>query len=368
MKFRTLCALLAVILLLSTLCGCVNADFYNRPVTSESLPSGESSVPQNSNFAVHFIDVGQADSILVVCDGKTMLIDGGNVGDSNLLYSYLQKNGVKHLDYVVCTHAHEDHVGGLSGALSYATVGTVYSPVLSYSTRAFSNFVKKVEAQGKALTVPKAGSSFQLGEATVQVLGPTKEYEEPNNTSIILRVVYGSLSFLFTGDMERDAEVDLIESGAELRSTVLKVGHHGSSTSSSYRFLREVAPRYGVISVGTDNEYGHPHEEVLSRYRDADVKLYRTDLQGDIICTSSDGKTLHFQTRKNEDAITNPTVGEGNPSGGVTTEYSYIGNVNSEVYHTADCNSLPSTLNRIYFITREEAEQAGYHPCGRCKP
>ena len=326
-------------------------------------------LPSNSSFAVHFIDVGQADAALVLCDGEAMLIDGGNVEDSNLIYSYLQKRGIKHLDYVVCTHAHEDHVGGLSGALTYATVGTAFSPVTEYDTKAFRNFVGKVEAQGKSLTVPAAGDHFFLGSAEVTVLGPLQEYDETNDTSIVLRIVYGEISFLFTGDMESSAEADLLDAGVELKSTVLKVGHHGSNTSSSYRFLREVAPTYGVISVGTDNSYGHPHEEILSRYRDADVKLYRTDLQGDIICTSDDGKTLTFTTKKNSDIVTNPTESEKTESdSSAVTEYAYIGNINSKTYHNESCVSLPYEKNRIYFTTKEEATAAGYHPCGKCKP
>ncbi len=278
-----------------------------KPGTSiPELPDNDPPIKTGS-LAVHFIDVGQADAALIICDGKTMLIDGGNKDDSNLIYAYLEKHGVTHLDYVVATHAHEDHVGGLAGALTYATVGTVYSPVTTYSTQAFRNFVSKVSARGKTLTVPTAGETFSLGSAHVTIIGPVKAYDDPNNTSIVLRLVYGEISFLFTGDMESDAETDLIESGAELQSTVLKVGHHGSGTSSSYRFLREVAPTYGVISVGKDNSYGHPHENVLSRYRDAEVQLFRTDMQGDIICTSTDGVNLTFTTARNADAVTNPT-------------------------------------------------------------
>lgn len=395
-KIRFLTSVLILALLLSSLVGCVSPDSYesfskehattrvqNGTFDREQIPNvpsenGESqlppiqsvpSVPDNSSFEVHFIDVGQADSALILSAGKSMLIDGGNVGDSNLVYSYLQKLGVSHLDYVVCTHAHEDHVGGLSGALSYATVGKVYSPVTEYSTRAFENFVKKVEARGKSLTVPTPGESFSLGDATVKILGPLKVYDETNDTSIVLRITYGELSFLFTGDMESSAEADLIDAGIDLRSTVLKVGHHGSSTSSSYRFLKEVAPRYGVISVGTDNDYGHPHEEVLSRYRDADVTIYRTDLQGDIVCKSEDGKTLLFTVKKNGDAVTNPTESEKTESdSSAVTEYAYIGNINSKTYHNESCASLPYEKNRIYFTTKEEATAAGYHPCGTCKP
>lgn len=361
MKKRLFALLLTVSLLLS-FAGCDFLSVATTATTEEPvLP-----IPEDSSFAVHFIDVGQADAALVICEGKTMLIDGGNTEDSNLIYAYLQKHAIKHLDYVVCTHAHEDHVGGISGALTYATLGTAYSPVTEYGTRAFESFVSKVQARGKSLTVPRAGDSFMLGSAKVTVLGPVKQYDDPNNTSIVLRVVYGELSFLFTGDMEREAEEDLLESGAVLQSTVLKVGHHGSETSSSYRFLRAVAPTYGVISVGKNNSYGHPHEDALSRFRDADVTLYRTDLQGDVICRSTDGKTLTFTTAKNSDAVTNPTEGDQNEGG--AAEYAYIGNLNSKVYHSMTCSSLPKEENRIYFITRDEAEAAGYTPCGKCKP
>lgn len=391
MKLRIFSAILVILLLLSTLCGCIIApegyferteaeeESTRRPTTNtteneteEKKPGGSADVtplPEDATFAVHFIDVGQADAALVICDGKTMLIDGGNAEDSSLIYTYLRDRQIKHLDYVVCTHAHEDHVGGLPGALSYATLGTAFAPVTSYSTKAFSNFVSKVSERGKTITVPEAGDRFSLGSAEVTVLGPLYDYEEPNDTSIVLRIVFGELSFLFTGDMESSAERDLIEAGVELRSTVLKVGHHGSNTSSSYRFLREVAPRYGVISVGTGNKYGHPHEEILSRYRDADVKLYRTDLQGDIICFSNDGRTLEFTVARNGDAVTNPTESDRTESDtNATVEYAYIGNVNSKKYHTFDCSYLPKEENRIYFTTKQEAENAGYTPCGVCDP
>ncbi|MBQ7336756.1 MAG: MBL fold metallo-hydrolase [Clostridia bacterium] len=369
MKKRILSSVLAI-LLLFTLCGCDFLDLpYGDSGTATEAQNANTDLPQNSSFAVHFIDVGQADAALVICENKTMLIDGGNAEDSNLIYSYLEKHQITHLDYVVCTHAHEDHVGGLSGALTFATVGTVFAPVTTFSTKAFQNFVKKVADRGASITVPTAGQTFQLGSAAVTVLGPLKDYEDTNDTSIVLRIVYGELSFLFTGDMESLAETDLVASGAILKSTVLKVGHHGSSSSTSYHFLREVDPTYAVISVGTDNSYGHPTETVLSRLRDADVQLYRTDLQGDIVCTSNDGKTLTFTTAKNSGVQTNPTENEKSTSDTTAvTEYAYIGNLNSKKYHRTDCYALPSEENRIYFTTKEEAQTAGYEACGICNP
>lgn len=325
--------------------------------TSESSPT----LPGNDHtFAVHYIDVGQADAALVVCDGHYMLIDGGNAADSDLIYAYLEAQGASHLDYMVATHAHEDHIGGLSGALNYATVDTALCPVTEGNTQVFQDMVHYLELQDKTLTVPEPGDTFSLGSAQVEILGPVKEYSDTNNTSIVLRVEYGQTSFLFTGDMERDAEQDLIDSGADLSATVLKVGHHGSETSTSYPFLRQVMPDYAVISVGTDNSYGHPSDDTLSRLRDEGAQVFRTDLQGTIIA-QSDGSTVTFQTEKQTSLPTNPTqpVQEG-----------YVGNSNSLKFHLPSCSSVSDMApdNQVLFDTREQAVQAGYSPCQRCNP
>lgn len=316
---------------------------------------------EGGSFQVHFIDVGQADAALVVCDGHAMLIDGGNAEDSDLVYSYLERHGVNHLDYMVASHAHEDHIGGLSGALNYATVGTAFCPVTEYGSKVFQSMVKYLDDQEKALTVPEPGERFTLGSAWVEILGPVKEYDDTNDTSIVLRIDYGETSFLFTGDMETGAEQDLMESGADVRATVLKAGHHGSDTSTSYQFLREVMPKYTVISVGEGNSYGHPSDEVLSRFRDAGTEVYRTDMQGHIIAVS-DGKTVTFHTEKEADTATNPT---GNP-----TLQTYIGNAGSKKFHLPDCASVSSiqTDKKVVFLSRLQATLQGYEPCGRCKP
>lgn len=322
----------------------------------------QAAVPQTGGgLEVHFIDVGQADAALVACDGRYMLIDGGNAEDSDLIYSYLERRGVRHLDLMVASHAHEDHIGGLSGALNCATVDTALCPVTEYNSKVFQNLVKYLEAQGKALTVPEPGDRFNLGSARVEILGPVEEYDETNDTSIVLRIDYGDTSFLFTGDMEKGAEADLIESGANLRATVLKAGHHGSDTSSGYQFLREVMPRYAVISVGEGNKYGHPSDEVLSRLRDAGTEVYRTDMQGHIIA-SSDGRSVTFRTEKEADTATNPT--------GNSTVRTYIGNAGTRKFHLPDCASAKNVQedNRVVFYTRLQAVLEGYEPCGRCKP
>lgn len=309
-------------------------------------------------LTVHFIDVGQADCALLECEGQAMLIDGGNVADSSLVAAYLKAQGVEELACMVCTHAHEDHVGGLSGPLNTCVVDWVLAPVTQWDTTAFSNFVKYTQAQGLEVTVPEAGSSFSLGGATVTILGPRQVYENVNDTSIVLRVDYGETSFLFTGDMESTAEADLLDAGCDLEATVLKVGHHGSSTSTSYVFLRQVMPQYAVISCGEGNSYGHPHEEVTSRLYDAGVTVYRTDQQGTIVAVS-DGESISFTTEKN----LLPAYGRE------TVEAAgYIGNLRSHVFHLPTCANLPAEQNQILFSDAWAALAAGYTPCGSCKP
>lgn len=255
-------------------------------------------IPEHSSFEVHYIDVGQADCALVICDGDAMLIDGGNVGDSRLVASYLKQQGIDNLEYVVCSHAHEDHVGGLSAALSVANAGAVYAPKTGADTKAYKDFVNKVKKQGLKIKNPKAGERISIGSAGIEFLGPINERgKETNSTSIVLKITYGNTSFLFTGDAERDEEEEILSSGANLKSTVLKVGHHGSSGSTSYPFLRAVMPQYAVISCEKGNSYGHPHKETMSKLYGAETEIYRTDTQGHIVM-SSDGENIEIQTEK----------------------------------------------------------------------
>lgn len=324
-----------------------------------------------SSFVIHFIDVGQADAAVVLCDGEVLMIDGGNTADSSLIFSYLRNTlGLDYIDCMIGTHAHEDHIGGLSGALNACTVGKIYSPVTEYDSRAFRSFKKYADKQGCGLTVPVVGNRFHVGSAEVCFYSPAKAYESTNDNSIVVRIVYGDTTFLFTGDAEWAPEHDMVESGFDLSATLLKVGHHGSSTSSSYVFLRAVMPQYAVISVGKDNPYDHPSESVLSRLHDAGATVYRTDTQGHIIC-HSDGKQLFFDTEKEgtntegrkmptETAI--PTVIAGTAP--------FVGNRNSKKFHYADCASVADMKdkNKVPFSTKQDALDAGYKPCGRCSP
>ena len=348
MKHKLLALILALTLLL---CGCEFSVTY-IPETQPPTGGGET-------LTVHFIDVGQADCALLECGGDYMLIDGGNRDDGQLVISYLQQQGVEELAAVVCTHAHEDHVGGLPAVLAVYPTAAVYAPTTTYSSNIFDDFVYYVDQQGLEITIPEPGDTFGLGATELTVLGPVKSYAETNDTSIVLMAQFGENRFLFTGDMETAAENDMLdywEGRFDWNVDVLKVGHHGSSTSSGYRFVYETDPEYAIISCGADNSYGHPHKEIVSRYNDAGVPMFRTDILGHILATS-DGQAITL-TWENQNAKPDDV------ESGETTVY--IGNRNSKKLHAPDCDNLPSEKNRVEFDSYTEAIAAGYEPCGSC--
>lgn len=335
--------------------------------------TGNTGIAQAGTLTVTWLDVGQGDAAVIQCGGQSMLIDGGKPEKSSYIYAWLQQHGLSYLDVIVATHVDADHIGGLSGALNYASVGTAYCPETTGTTETFQSFVKYLAQRGKQITVPTAGETFALGGAQIQILGPLHRAEDSNDNSIVLKVSFGATSFLFTGDAERAEEQDLLNSGVNLQSTVLKVGHHGSDTSTSYPFLRAVAPQYAVISVGAGNSYGHPTEAVLSRLRDAGVTTFRTDMQGEITAVS-DGQTINFSTAKNAVAIASANAGGGNEDGAAgagTTAGSYVLNTNSHKFHLPSCSSVETISPKNRKDVNESREQIiseGYAPCKRCNP
>ena len=252
---------------------------------------------------VHFIDVGQADSILIVTASDSMLIDAGNNNDGDLIVNYLKSQGIDYLDYVIGTHPHEDHIGGLDDVIDSFEIGKIFMPKHKSTTKTFEDVLLSIQNKGLKVTSPKVGAKYNLGQAEWTILAPSQEYKETNNSSIVIKLVFGNNSFIFTADAEEKSEIEMLKTG-NLNSDVLKVGHHGSITSTSYDFLKEVNPTYAVISVGEANRYGHPHKEVIERLTEQKVKILRTDELGTIIFIS-DGDELQYETINSLESISN---------------------------------------------------------------
>ena len=369
--------------MLFCICSCTQ-DIPLTPEESSAVIQNETSITETEiqkavtdyskhSFAIHYIDVGQGDAALVLCDDKTMLIDGGKPHASSIIYTYLKNLNIDYLDYIVASHADDDHIGGLSAPLAKMKVGNVLAPETEADTRSYESLKNKTAEQGLTITHPKPGESLDFGSSKIEFYGPITESEsDRNNGSVVMKIIYGDTSFLFTGDAEREEEQEILSAGYDLSATVLKVGHHGSKNSTTYPFLREIMPKYAIISVG-DNSYGHPTEDVLSRLRDADVKVYRTDMQGDIV-VESDGKTVTITTAKNKNVQTNPTEEEKTLSAQNIENceaFEYIGNANTKKFHYPNCSAVSQMKekNKVYLnCTRGEALQDGFNPCGKCNP
>ena len=242
-------------------------------------------------LTIHFIDVGEGDAILLIQGDYAMLVDGGSTEMGTTVFAYLRDNGVRQLEYLVATHPFADHIGGLPDVLRRMTVRNVLLPMIYHDTPAYNAFLIAVEDSGANVAVPFAGHTFNLGNAVVTVLSPnpTDEWENRANYSIIMRVEFGSTSFLLTGDAMREVEANLLDSTVHLSSDVLKVARHGASSATTSGFLDAVNPSIAVISAGENNSF--LSQDVLRRLNNAGVHVFRTDLNGTIVITS-DGTTL----------------------------------------------------------------------------
>ncbi len=325
----------------------------------DDKPSNNNGILGDVACRVHFIDVGQGDSILIESDGEYMLIDAGENDQGEVVVDYLKSVGVKELEYIIGTHPHSDHVGGLDTVLDAFSVDKAILPNTTYDTKTYQSVLDGIEEQDTEIIWAVVGKSYTLGDASFMIIAPVKDnYSNTNDWSVGIKLVCGDSSFVMIGDAEAGAEAEVIDTGINLEADVFKCGHHGSSTSNSEAILKAVNPTYAIISCGKDNKYGHPHWEVVARLEDNDIMYYRTDELGTIIA-STDGKNISWTSQK------------GSVNNNTSEKTTYILNTSGKKFHTEDCKSAQSISEKnkeTYVGTRKELISKGYEACGSCKP
>ena len=409
--------LLLVFLATSMITGCANSvttpssvpiqseEISTTTTTSHSLQEVDSqitplqeNIPQATSLqplTVHFIDVGQGDAILLTCDGQNMLIDAGGNDMGTKVQNYLTKQGVSKLDYVISTHADEDHCGGLDVILYKFDCTQVFLSAYEKDTNTYRDVLDTITNKRYQSITPTVGSSYPFGDATFTILSADANASTSNDSSIALLVTHGEKKFLFTGDCEEAAEAKILSSGLSVDCDVFKAGHHGSRTSSSLALLQAATPTYCVISCGENNSYGHPHAETLNNLRALGVQVFRTDEQGSIIaisdglhinwnCAPSDTWKSGEPTGNSIDAENNMDDSTSTPDTPVITQpptntepatpstaHNYICNKNTKKFHYPSCSSVKQMKesNKLAVTsTREEVIAQGYEPCKRCNP
>lgn len=365
------------------------------------------------SMEVHFIDVGQGDATLIKCGEHAMLIDAGENDKGTTVQLYLQKQGVKKLDYVIGTHPDSDHIGGLDVIIYKLDCNMIMMPDYAKDTRTYDDVIQAMKSKSYKNTSPIVGNEYTLGDATFTIIAPNNyNYgNESNNYSVGILLKHGDNTFIFTGDAEEEAETDILANGIDVSADVYQVGHHGSATASSQAFLNAVSPTYAVISCGEDNSYGHPHAETLNKLRAMGVQVFRTDEQGSIVATS-DGSSITWNTapsdtwksgenvknstksassstaNKTTSSNTTEKPGDSNQSGtadknsasqpvvqepAATTSaaQTYICNTNTKKFHYPSCGSvsqMKESNKQEVTTTREDLISMGYEPCKKCNP
>lgn len=359
---RDTCILLLTALLFLTSCGAEQ---------NAASPDGaiNDAKEELMELQVHFIDVGQGDATLIICGTDAMLIDAGDNAQGTKIQSYLQKQGVEALKYVICTHPDADHIGGMDVILYKFDCETIFMTNEEKDSNTYRDVIDTMKNRGYQNTLPVVGEQYSLGDAEFTIIAPAKMDDDSNNNSIGIILTHGNNRFLFTGDAEEKEELDIIDSGISLHADVYKTGHHGSNTSSSKAFLETVSPTYAVISCAEGNSYGHPHAETLNNLRAMGVQVFRTDEQGSIVALS-DGNDITWNCAPSETWKAGESTQNASPSESPAS-ITYICNTNTGKFHYPICTSVKqmNEKNKLpVATTREDLINQGYVPCKRCNP
>lgn len=315
----------------------------------------------NDAIDLYMIDVGQADAIVLTSGDQVVIIDGGNVADGQRMVDVLSTLGIEHIDTMVATHPHEDHIGGLQAILDEYPVDQVVTPVMEYESECFEIFMALVHSNGSEVIQPSFGQTIDFNGATLTFYDYPQFSDITNNLSIITQLNNGDTMAYFMGDAQVEVEQALLKDHVIHPADLIKIGHHGSYTSTSASLIDAMDPTIALISCGLDNEYGFPHEEPLAILNDHDVTIYRTDLDGDIHCVLDNDGTYCEPTTMFSPSIEKydaPTIDD--------SDHYYIGNIHSHVVHDPSCANLPALKNQIIFESLDDAYTYGYHACQNC--
>ncbi len=341
--------------------------FNNEDSESTETTNTENTPKTITNYkdgvTIYYIDVGQADSTLIVSEFGNMLIDGGENETENSLVKFISEKGINTLDYVVATHAHSDHIGGLDKVIEEFNVKNILMTNGINETTSYENFLKAIKKKKITPQLVKSNDTFEMGDLLFTVLNPLYDrYENLNNYSICLKMVYKDTSFLFMGDAEKEVEKNILSLGIDVLADVYKAGHHGSSTSTTEAFLNKANPLAAIISCGKNNDYGHPHKETIDKFNRKSIKTYRTDLLG-TITLNSDGEhiTINGETIETRHELLNKEYVDENGNALIK------GNINAKgekIYHMPGGNHYEKTVAEEYFKTEQEALNEGFKKSG----
>lgn len=372
-KNKILFSAIIVLLVIGLLMGCSSSNIgeshhkndseslQNQVINDESSQKDEDIETNNSTnlnegkMKVHFIDVDQGDATLIQTpSGKTILIDAGERDQGTRIINYIKDKGIDTIDIVIATHPHADHIGGMAEVINSFNIGQIYMPKVTHTSKTFEDLLLTIQQKGLKIKTAKAGTTLDIDPSidAIMMAPNSEKYESLNDYSTVLKVTYDNSSFLITGDAEETSEEEMLTKGLDLKTDVLRVGHHGSSSSTIQQFLDEIAPQYAIISVGADNSYGHPHDEIMARLNNTDVAIYRTDIHGHIIITT-DGHSYNIDVERKTSTKSNADLGSDTNKNEAT-----INETTSSPRERININTASlEELQEIIHIVQDYAEQ-----------